>query len=446
MKKRVSTNSKEPNLSSVDPYALLGIGAALALYDREEDIAHFIAGAVATALRVKLGAVALLNASDCNLRMFGQFNEAPLRNSVAKEIENILSDALSNETLGDIEVNEKILPNSSAIGLRRLLAIPLRTLDSDFGVVLAGTSSEEPYSPAQTASLEALSAQTSIALHRVQLNKDRVSKEVALRESEERYRGIFAAVNDGILIIDPSERYIVDTNQKAAEILRYSQKELRGMPIEKIHPKEMEQLKEIFKEVLLGKPVQSDEFSCLRKDNHRLPAEISFSLVQLNGKDHLMAMVRDISERKGAEQALRESEERFRTLYNHTPVMMHSIDPEGKLVSVNDYWLEALGYELEEVVGEKSIYVGSVRDGDRGRVRLGDTGARDRPGSDSRDGHVDATPDRVGPARPAGHVGLPHSDAPATSRPDGWQGVPDGRRGGVVRPADAAGARQGPPI
>jgi len=179
------------------------------------------------------------------------------------------------------------------------------------------------------------------------------TREVALRESEERYRCIFAAVNDGILIIDPSERYIVDTNQKAAEILRYSQKELSGMPIEKIHPKEMQQLKGIFKEVLLGKPVQSDEFSCLRKDNHRLPAEISFSLVQLNGKDHLMAMVRDISERKGAEQALKENEERFRTLYNHTPVMMHSIDPEGKLASVNDYWLETLGYELNEVIGKK---------------------------------------------------------------------------------------------
>jgi PAS domain S-box-containing protein len=59
----------------------------------------------------------------------------------------------------------------------------------------------------------------------------------------------------------------------------------------------------------------------------------------------------DISTRREAEQALRESEERFRTLYHKTPAMLQSIDAKGRLVGVSDFWLEAMGYEYNEVIG-----------------------------------------------------------------------------------------------
>jgi PAS domain S-box-containing protein len=53
------------------------------------------------------------------------------------------------------------------------------------------------------------------------------------------------------------------------------------------------------------------------------------------------------------EQALRKSEERYRSLYHQTPAMLHSIDQTGNLVSVSNYWSEALGYTREEVIGKK---------------------------------------------------------------------------------------------
>jgi two-component system cell cycle sensor histidine kinase/response regulator CckA len=56
-------------------------------------------------------------------------------------------------------------------------------------------------------------------------------------------------------------------------------------------------------------------------------------------------------ERKQGEEALRESEERYRRIYNKTPVMLQSVDPEGRIISVSDYWLSALGYERSEVIG-----------------------------------------------------------------------------------------------
>ncbi len=61
----------------------------------------------------------------------------------------------------------------------------------------------------------------------------------------------------------------------------------------------------------------------------------------------------EIRQRRSAERALRSSEERFRSLYHHTPAMLHSIDPEGRLVSVSAYWSEVMGYDRDEVIGRK---------------------------------------------------------------------------------------------
>ena len=61
------------------------------------------------------------------------------------------------------------------------------------------------------------------------------------------------------------------------------------------------------------------------------------------------------SERPGTEEALRVARETFDILFDHAPVMLHSVDVGGRLVKVNRRWLQGLGYEREEVLGRKSI-------------------------------------------------------------------------------------------
>jgi len=68
----------------------------------------------------------------------------------------------------------------------------------------------------------------------------------------------------------------------------------------------------------------------------------------------LLGTTHDVTERKLAEEALRESEEKYRLLYKNTPAMLHSIDSQGRLVSVSNLWLKVMGYKEGEVIGLKS--------------------------------------------------------------------------------------------
>ncbi|NPT56839.1 EAL domain-containing protein [Paraburkholderia elongata] len=82
--------------------------------------------------------------------------------------------------------------------------------------------------------------------------------------------------------------------------------------------------------------------------NYRPMTDIAGRIVAIH------AVGRDVSERRRVEQALTESERRVRELYERTPAMLHSIDVQGKLISVSDLWLRTLGYSRAEVLGRSS--------------------------------------------------------------------------------------------
>ncbi|WMS40755.1 PAS domain S-box protein [Acuticoccus sp. MNP-M23] len=69
------------------------------------------------------------------------------------------------------------------------------------------------------------------------------------------------------------------------------------------------------------------------------------------GERFLFVASVDITAEQAAVEALRESEERYRVFYNQTPVMLESVDPDGRIISVSDYWLEKLGFSRAEVIG-----------------------------------------------------------------------------------------------
>ena len=172
-------------------------------------------------------------------------------------------------------------------------------------------------------------------------------------DTKDQFIKIFSYSNDGVFVIDPAHDEILEVNPKACNMLGYSREELLSLGISSVHPNEMPKLLAFTDTVYAAGYGWTDEVTCLTKTGDVLPVEISASIAEIEGRSCVIAMVHDITERKREQEALRESEERYRSLYENTPVMMHSIDRAGYLCSINNYWLDVLGYERSEVIGRK---------------------------------------------------------------------------------------------
>ncbi len=164
---------------------------------------------------------------------------------------------------------------------------------------------------------------------------DRVEAREALLASEKRFRKIFDHSNDAVFVIDPEEDRILNANARACQMLGYSRDELLAMPISAIHPNEMPQFLEFTKSVYQNGQGWTSELSCLAKTGDIVSAEISASVIDVDGKKCILALIRDITERKKAERALRESQERLSRLVESAMDAIITIDEEKQIVLFN---------------------------------------------------------------------------------------------------------------
>ncbi len=151
------------------------------------------------------------------------------------------------------------------------------------------------------------------------------------------------------------EGKLVDANRATCENLGYSREELIGMPIADL---DVEWTTEGVQYYLdQGLPVGTSAVVTgrnRRKDGSTFPVEAAYSIIEDEGQPRIVGFSRDITERQLAEMALRESEEKFRSIYNSTSIGMYLVDSNRALVDVNDRWLEMIGYSREEVLGRQS--------------------------------------------------------------------------------------------
>ena len=205
---------------------------------------------------------------------------------------------------------------------------------------------------------------------------ERQKTEVALRQIEDRFREIFQHSNDAIFVIDLTRDEILDVNPRACSMLGYSREELLSMSMSAIHPKEMPQLLAFAKSVFEQGKGWTNELTCLTKTRITLPAEMSASVIDIAGRKCMIAMVRDISERKRAEKALRESENRLSRILESAMDAIITVDDQLKVVLFNESAekvfrcpsAEAIGRSFERFLSERlrNLIAGYVRDSDQG--------------------------------------------------------------------------------
>ncbi len=178
--------------------------------------------------------------------------------------------------------------------------------------------------------------------------------QAALRESEERLRLHRERMPIGCIVYDEEFRF-VQFNPAAERIFGYTAEELIGRHAQVIVPSETQpHVNGILRRLAAGEMTAHSVNENLTRDNRIILCDwLNTPLKDSRGKFlGFLSMVQDITERKQAEEALRESEDRFRALFEHAPIPYQSLDEDGRLLMVNQAWLDTLGYSRNEVVGK----------------------------------------------------------------------------------------------
>ncbi|HAK60676.1 MAG TPA: hypothetical protein DCO77_09880, partial [Nitrospiraceae bacterium] len=181
--------------------------------------------------------------------------------------------------------------------------------------------------------------------------------EDALRESERRYKDLFEGAPDAIFLADPETGVILDANSAASRLLGKPREDIVGLHQSALHPPEKtDYSKESFQEHIEAgqKKGQTDpiENEVVHADGMHIPVEVLAETVSLKGKPVIQGVFRDITERKKTEEALKESEGKFRSLAEESLVGIYLLQ-DGLIQYANPKLAAIFGYTVEEMTGKK---------------------------------------------------------------------------------------------
>lgn len=185
-------------------------------------------------------------------------------------------------------------------------------------------------------------------LREAELRRERKRVEKAFRRSETRFRRLVEQTTDAIFVHDLEGRF-VDVNQQACESLGYTRQELLGMSVSDIEiDYEPGFLEKLWEDISSGYP-QTLNGRHRRKDGTTFPVEVRLGLYESEEESLLVASARDVSERRKAEERLKESEKRFRATFEQAAVGILQVGLEADWIRVNHRFCEIVGYTREEL-------------------------------------------------------------------------------------------------
>ena len=189
-----------------------------------------------------------------------------------------------------------------------------------------------------------------------------------LEESERRYREIFENAKDAIYVHDLNGRYTL-VNPAAEELSGYSRDEILQLSVfDMASPEHVELICNSLKQKLTDHAPTTYEIEAIRKDGTRVPVEVSSRLIYRDGRPiGVQGSVRDISERRRAEEVVRASEQRFRDLVENANDIIFTCDMLGKITSLNRAGERVTGYTAEEAL--KMNFAQAVSPDDIAKVR-----------------------------------------------------------------------------
>ncbi len=180
--------------------------------------------------------------------------------------------------------------------------------------------------------------------------------EDSLKESEERYRTILESIEDGYFEVDLAGN-LTFFNEPLCRVLGYSRDELMGMNNRQYtDPENSRLLYQAFNQVYrTGIPLKGFEWEVIRKDGEKRFGEVSVSLIRdrVGRPVGFRGIARDTTERRRAEEVLKASEEKYRSIFDNAVVGIYRSSLEGRFLTVNPAMARIFGYESPEEMIDK---------------------------------------------------------------------------------------------
>ncbi len=178
-----------------------------------------------------------------------------------------------------------------------------------------------------------------IAARSIRYTIERQRSHLAVRESETRLKGFLDAAPDAMIIVNRASK-IIFGNQQAEKLFGYSQNELLGQPLSMLIPKRFHGRHIVYQAGYLANPHPREmgtglELFALHSDGHEVPVEINLSYHKMGDETVVLSAIRDITERKQAEQKLRESEVLLRQVLESIPDSTFALDRNYRLLINN---------------------------------------------------------------------------------------------------------------
>jgi len=177
----------------------------------------------------------------------------------------------------------------------------------------------------------------------------------ALRGSEEELKTILDEIRHGIILLDLTGK-IISINKRITEISGYTEKDVVGKRFNRLKmfpPQDLTALLTAFAQVISGK-TQTVEVEAYAKTGEKLIVEFDGTLLRIGGKtERVIVFLKDISARRQAEEALRESEEEFEAIFDEVRDGIVLLDLTGKIIKINKRITDVTGYTEKYIVGKR---------------------------------------------------------------------------------------------
>jgi len=183
-----------------------------------------------------------------------------------------------------------------------------------------------------------------------------------LKQSETKFRTLFNNASDGLVIHDLKGR-ILEANPLACEQRGYTREELLRMTVADLDAQEH---RDRIKDRIQGIQEKGHllfETAHVTKDGKTIPVEVSARYIEFEGRPAILAILRDLTERKEAERALLESEEKYRLLVEMQQDLVVKVDLQGRFLFVSPSYCDMFGMREEELLGKQ--FMALVHEGDR---------------------------------------------------------------------------------